>query len=337
MQRHAQAGGGRDNLHALTRRIVRTTGASGWAERFTIWAKKKATRSRRTCFFKGRLNMKSAMKIVCLVIAFSIVANSQGVCRRFRPVAGRCDLSASPAEQAKCLLRPVKKFANLGAPLSALPAPLDTLLAQPTESLLTIEQVRSFLARKGIPQEKVGGSLSVSLSRPKYFVIHDTSDFLDGATAFPANIDQATAGLNNLGRRVETICHIYVNRVGDSKTVITFESTAPPNGTKFSACHPSQKSAFLHIENIQPRIRDRSVGFPNDGIAPDPGFSDAQLERLALLYLVASTRSGKWLIPAYHSPIDLGFPNQHDDPQNFNLNKWAEILNGLIEQIRSGS
>ncbi len=281
--------------------------------------------------------MKPAVKILSLLIAFSIVANGQGVCRRFRPVPGRCDLSASPADQAKCLLRPVKKFANLGAPLTALPPPLDTLLGSPTESVLSIEQVRIFLARKGIPEAKVGGSLSVRLSRPKYFVIHDTSDFLDGATAFPANIDQATAGLNNLGRRVEKICHVYINRAGDSKTVITFESTAPPNGTKFSACHPTQKSAFLHIENIQPRIRDRSVGFPNDGIAPDPGFTDLQLERLALTYLVASARSGKWLIPAYHSPIDLGFPNQHDDPQNFSLNKWAEILNGLIEQIKSGT
>lgn len=280
--------------------------------------------------------MKSAVRILSLVIAFSSVASSQGICSRFRAVPGRCDLSASETEQAKCLLRPVNKFANLGAPLPSLPAPLDTLVGQPTESLLSIEQVKGFLARKGIREQDVGGSLSVRLSRPKYFVIHDTSDFLDGATAFPANINQATAGLNNLRRRVKKICHVYINRAGDSATVITFESTAPPNGTKFSACHPTQKSAFLHIENIQPRIRDRSVGFPNDGIAPDPGFSDSQMERLALVYLVASARSGKWLIPAYHSPIDLGFPDQHDDPQNFNLNKWAETLNGLIEQIKSG-
>jgi hypothetical protein len=281
--------------------------------------------------------MKSALKILSLVIAFAIAANSQGVCSRFRPAPDRCDLNASPTQQAKCLLRPVKKFANLGAPLPALPAPFDALVGQPTESTLSLAQVKDFLTRKGIREADVGGSLSLRLSRPKYFVIHDTSDFLEGAAAFPTNINEATSSLANLRSRVDKkICHVYINRVGQSATAVVFESPAPPNGTKFSSCHPAQKSAFLHIENIQPRIRDRSVSFPNDAIAPDPGFSDSQLERLALVYLVASVRSGKWLIPAYHSPIDLGFPDRHDDPQNFNLNKWAEALNGLIDRIKSG-
>ena len=100
-------------------------------------------------------------------------------------------------------------------------------------------------------------------------------------------------------------------------------------------CNPNQKKAFLHIENIQPRIRDRSVRFENDAIAPTPGFSDAQLERLALIYIAASARSGRWLIPAYHSPIDLGFRDRHDDPQNFDLEKWAAKLTELIGQIHA--
>ena len=91
---------------------------------------------------------------------------------------------------------------------------------------------------------------------------------------------------------------------------------------------------FLRIENIQPRIRDRSVSFDNDAIAPEPGFTDAQLERLALVYLAASVRSEKWLIPAYHSPIDLGFPDAHDDPQHFSLEMWGRKLRELIEEIR---
>ena len=136
-------------------------------------------------------------------------------------------------------------------------------------------------------------------------------------------------------RSAMSMLTFYINRAGQSATAVKFESSTPPSGTKFGSCHRSQRSAFLHIENIQPRIRDRSVAFPNDAIAPEPGFSEAQLERLALVYVIASVRSGKWLIPAYHSPIDLGYPDRHDDPQNFDLQTWAAKLNALIAEINA--
>ena len=60
---------------------------------------------------------------------------------------------------------------------------------------------------------------------------------------------------------------------------------------------------------------------------------DAQLERLALIYVVASVRTGNWLIPAYHSSIDLGFPDRHDDPQNFDLDRWAMKLQKVIVEL----
>jgi hypothetical protein len=44
-------------------------------------------------------------------------------------------------------------------------------------------------------------------------------------------------------------------------------------------------------------------------------------------------RAGKWLIPAYHSALDLGFPDRHDDPQNFNLQDWATNLHALFSII----
>jgi 3D (Asp-Asp-Asp) domain-containing protein len=281
--------------------------------------------------------MKNLTKALTLVLVISNVTTGQGICSRFRPVPGRCDLTATAKEQAKCLLRPVQKFANLGAPLTSLPTPLDGLIDQPTNSTLTLEQVRTFLANKGIAEGDVGGSLSIALTRQKYFVIHDTSDFLANRTDFPANINEESFSPNKLRQRVTNkICHVYVNRAGNSATAVVFESLNPPPGTKFGSCHSSQRTAFIHIENVQPRIRDRSVHFDNDAIAPNPGFSDNQLERLALLYIVASVRSGKWLIPAYHAPIDLGFPNAHDDPQNFELNRWAEKLNSLISAISGG-
>jgi hypothetical protein len=274
------------------------------------------------------------LSLFVAMICSSVVA-AQSVCNRFQPVAGRCDLTAAPAAQAKCLLRPVKKFANLGSPLPSLPAPFDSLVGQPTEASVTLDQLKRFLAAKGISEADLGGALSTKLTKPKYFVIHDTSDLFD-LSAFPANIDDETASINKLSRRVtKKVCHVYINRVGQSATAVVFESTAPPSGTKFGTCNRSRRREFLHIENIQPRIRDRSVGFPNDALAPQPGFSDAQLERLALVYLVASVRSGKWLIPAYHSPIDLGFKDRHDDPQNFNLDTWATKLDQLIAEIRS--
>ena len=271
------------------------------------------------------------LKSVAVLIVTSNVLAAQNVCNRFQATRDRCDLNAGPVEQAKCLLRPVKKFANLGPPLQDLPAPLDTLVGQPTAT--TRDQLKRFLAAKGIREADVGGAVSVSLPAAKYFVIHDTSDLLT-STEFPSTINDATSSLNNLSRRVtRKVAHLYIDRTGRSATAVNFESSTPPSGTKFGSCHRSQRTAFLHIENIQPRIRDRSVRFPNDALSPEPGFSEAQLERLALVYVVASVRSGKWLIPAYHSPIDLGYPDRHDDPQNFNLQTWAEKLRGLIEEI----
>ena len=272
---------------------------------------------------------------VLLILLCPVVIAAQSVCNRFRAERDRCDLNATAVEQAKCLLRPVKKFAHLGDPLTALPAPLDALVGQPTS--VTADQLKRFLTAKGIREADVGGAISVRLSAPKYFVIHDTSDLLT-SNEFPSTINDATSSLNKLSRRVtKKVCHVYINRAGESVTAVNFESATPPSGTKFGSCHRAQRKAFLHIENIQPRIRDRSVSFQNDALAPSPGFSEAQLERLALVYVVASVRAGRWLIPAYHSPIDLGYPDRHDDPQNFDLQMWAARLERLIEEIRSSS
>lgn len=280
-------------------------------------------------------NIHAALRRSVLLLTFAGVVSAQGVCSRFQAVPERCDLNAAPVEQAKCLLRPVKKFAHLGEPLRELPAPLDSLIGQSTELTITLQQVKRFLATHGIAEADVGGSLSVPLTKPQYFVIHDTSDLLQ-ANDFPANINNASSSLNRLSRRVATkICHVYINRVGQSATAVVFESSRPPSGTKLGLCNRVPRTAFIHIENIQPRIRDRSVRSPNDALAPVPGFSDAQLERLALVYVVASVRSGKWLIPAFHSPIDLGFPDRHDDPQNFDLQAWATKLQTLMSALRS--
>jgi hypothetical protein len=72
----------------------------------------------------------------------------------------------------------------------------------------------------------------------------------------------------------------------------------------------------------------------NDLIAPVPGFSDAQLERLALVYVAASLRRSRWLIPAFHAVIDHEYVGGHDDPQQFDLEKWAGFVQRFNDKLK---
>jgi len=84
---------------------------------------------------------------------------------------------------------------------------------------------------------------------------------------------------------------------------------------------------------IQPRKSKAGKWKDNDIISPDPGFTLEQYDKLALLYICASARSGNWLIPAYHAVLDQGIKNGHDDPQNFELNKFSESIEKLVKEI----
>jgi hypothetical protein len=79
----------------------------------------------------------------------------------------------------------------------------------------------------------------------------------------------------------------------------------------------------------------KGYGRRNDFLAPDPGFSQAQYDSLALVYAVASRRAGFWLIPAFHSVLDEGIRNKHDDPQNFRLEAFAASLDHLVGELRT--
>jgi hypothetical protein len=46
-------------------------------------------------------------------------------------------------------------------------------------------------------------------------------------------------------------------------------------------------------------------------------------------------RRGAWLIPAFHAAVDAGIPEAHDDPQNFDLARWAERLRTLLAELQS--
>lgn len=247
------------------------------------------------------------------------------------------------------MLRPVLIGGHLGAPFKKLPAPLDQLIGEPLD--IDKAALQRYLAKHNINEADIGGSLNDPVSPAhtanpnaplaRYFVIHDVStpNYLD--KPFPPDINEATWSLNDLRKRWigRKVTHVYINRLGESVTAVDFKTELPdPNhGTKFARDHLRNKGKglYLHVELIQPRRRNPQGSPDNDNIAPVPGFTDAQLARLALVYIAASVRRGAWLIPAFHAAIDVGIPNAHDDPQNFDTARWADDLRALLKAIKA--
>ena len=245
-----------------------------------------------------------------------------------------------PRAQAACLLQPVYRYARIGQ-AGALPAFLDRHVGE--KVTVDRNQLRAYLAQRQINESELGGALDAPLSRAsgrlvspvaRYFVLHDTSypNFL--LDPIPAAIDTRDWDFNdfalrNPARGAGPKGHVYVNRLGESVTVHGFE--VANFASKLEKDKPSLTGLFLHVELVQPRKSDPAGGRGNDGLAPEPGFTPAQYERLALLYIAASVRKGRWLIPAFHAVLDTGYANGHDDPQNFSLAAWSESIAQLID------
>lgn len=253
----------------------------------------------------------------------------------------------SPVVQARCLLRDIAVQGAVGEPLKKLPAPLEKLVGQPVK--IDKAKLREFLKANKIEENAIGGSLDAPLSKAKlpsgeeiqalYFLLHDTSSPYLKDTPFPAEINDANWKGNNLEQWLKVpVAHVFVNRAGESITIADFGETVKRGwGTKFARdfLKADGKGLQLHIELVQPRRRDpnRKPVETNDAIAPVPGFTDAQYERLALLYIASSVRRGTWLIPAFHAATDAGIKDAHDDPQNFELKRWAKKLNDLVKRF----
>lgn len=298
--------------------------------------------------FHARWSIFNGVLTVALLLGGCVTARAQDTRCTFNGSA--FTYAGTAQEQGRCLLRPVKKFAHLGPQRVALPAPLDSLIGQ--RVTLDRAKVATFLTSTGIRESDLGGALSDPLSaadatnpaagRARYFIIHDTStpNFLDAP--FPSNINDRTAALNNLERfrtvSREKVAHVFINRAGESATAVDFKNPLARGnfGTKFAlrVLGERRKGLLLHVEMIQPRRRDPSGGRQNDALAPDPGFTEAQLDRLALVYVAASVRSGVWMIPAFHAVMDITIPNGHDDPQHFDLDVWAARLKHLLDRLQ---
>ena len=270
----------------------------------------------------------------------------------------RCTLrqtsSISSLEQARCLLREPRRFGEVGPRLTSLPAPLGRLMTMPVIDI-SKDQFRNYIIGRGIRESEIGGPLDQPVSRnnnndpgselARYLIIHDTSTPNLGTRPFPIDINRGSWKYNDFARYgsgPKSPSHVIINRLGQSVTRVNFSQ--PWRSTAFERdefCGVNRcKGLFLAVELVQPRRCQGSVpecdkDVPaNDAIAPEPGFTSSQLERLAVVYVAASLRRGKWLIPAFHVSLDQTF-GDHDDPQNFRLDDWASQLDTVITQVKA--
>jgi hypothetical protein len=257
----------------------------------------------------------------------------------------RASFAGDPAQQAACLLRSTS-LARLGPPLEHIPDTLASRMGQTAglpdrdalaALLVELDLAWDFAAFLWQPVARARDN-DPTAPAARYLVIHDTSGPNLGGRPWPLDLD-ANPKINNLARfRCSDnweLSHVVINRSG--AMLLGHDFAVPWRATKFeraAAFGTALKGLFLHVEMIQPRRHAAQVRRRNDFQAPLPGFTPEQYERLALVYVIASVRAGSWLIPAFHAPIDDHIRGGHDDPRNFDLEAFAQSLDGLVERLR---
>ena len=247
----------------------------------------------------------------------------------------------SPLEQAACLLRKVEP---LGAKSpQRLPPVIAQLMeqggapsaAQQTAAIAAFPQpYRAYaIGYQDLPASQTEAGLPLL-----YFVIHDTSTPFLANEPFPRNLNNDPL-VNSFDAYLadEPVAHIFLNRQGQIWGAHDF--SIPWRATKLESrvIGAPARGRFVHIETIQPRRFLQGATSRGQTEGPKPGFSDAQYRMLAALYVYASARAGRWLIPAFHATIDDGIPDAHDDPQNFELGKFARALDKLLSVGKAGA
>jgi hypothetical protein len=272
----------------------------------------------------------------------AIVLTTLGPCE-FNPET--LSFNGEPEQQAMCLMRSATSRRILGPRLENLPPAIATRVGQ-TTGLPDRETLAALLVELGLVWD-YAPFLWQPLSRARdnepdapqarFLVIHDTSGPNFGRRPFPPNIDEHRS-INNLGRfrcgdGWET-AHVIINRRG--AMLLGHEFSEPWRAMRFERATrfgTDLKGLFLHVELVQPRRSQPGRGRNNDALAPTPGFSEIQYDRLALVYTIASVRAGRWLIPAFHVAIDAGIRGGHDDPQNFELAAFAASIERVAGQL----
>jgi len=244
----------------------------------------------------------------------------------------RLSFAGTAIEQARCLLSPIRIHGEIGPPQRRLGAFLEAHVGKRVR--IDRERLRALLAAERLPA--LAASIETPLSRARnndpqapfarYFVIHDTSLELELAE-FPDNESALANGLGWTYPDGTQVAHTFTNRRGEM--LFSHDYAIPWRATKrerdtITGGHA--KGLFLHNELNQIRLNEPSGPPGNHSRAPVPGFTAAQYDRLALLYILASVRGGTWLIPGFHAVIDSGIPDAHDDPQNFDMAAWEAAL-----------
>jgi len=157
-----------------------------------------------------------------------------------------------------------------GSVAQEIPASFMDRIEQPVE--IDRATFRQYLEEAGIAEADIGGDLDGGMpaaTRPdgtkapaRYFVIHDTSSpELEGVSSFPDSIDEATWPGNKISppswSDTANRVHAIVNRAGASRGFRDFEDPRSSLGIKLEQNNfaPASKNVFIHVENIQPRIK----------------------------------------------------------------------------------
>ena len=245
-------------------------------------------------------------------------------------------------DQAKLLLRNISLMGHVSSDLAVIDSAFALRVGKTCE--ITRDQLRSYLDKNHINEWEIGGNIDMpvssvsdgngNISYAKYIVFHDTSFPRYGSAGFPNNINDNSWEWNHLSRWLTNVTHVYVNRIGESKTMTPFsDGMSATKLERYVMGDAASRGLYLHIEMIQPRATMKGYGRHNDVDAPDPGFSGEQYKRLALIYTAAAVRKGSYLIPAFHACVDANIRNAHDDPQNFELPKFFTSVNNLWREI----
>ncbi|MCQ8228705.1 hypothetical protein [Pantoea trifolii] len=213
--------------------------------------------------------------------------------------------------------------------------------------------MQALLDSQQIKAEDVGGDLNRPISA-NYFIIHDTSapncsDMGKLASCeirgeFPSDRGNANwnYNINNGGhpkKYPNRVDHVFTNHIGSSITEVNLAEHIAT--TKFESCvDVSEKlNLLVSVKNIQPRVGDPKIpdsgAKVNDFESPNLGFTNPQYERLALIYIVASSRRGQWLIPAFHAELDQHYKDGHDDPQKFKMEEFSKAGQKYIKSVTS--
>jgi len=272
------------------------------------------------------------LALCCLTPAH---AEEVGECRFDR---ASLSFAGTPVEQAQCLLRKVGLLGEKRP--QRLPPILRDLLSG--QGAPTQEQQSSAIAafpepyrtyaneHRGDPISKTADGLPAA-----YFVIHDTNEPFYGNEPFPKDLDHDWK-LNSFTAYMDKtygpapVAHIFLTRYGQIWAGHDFSE--PWRATKLESrvIGKAARGRFVHIETVQPRRYLPGYSDRSHTYGPKPAFSRAQYRMLAALYVYASARAGHWLTPAFHATVDAGIPDAHDDPQNFNLRRFAKDLKVLL-------